>query len=358
MKALFVLPNLNAGGAERVVTLFAREFVAMGVETDIVLMLDDQVQYDVPEGVRLVKLNTRDMARKERLHVMRTYFKQEKAKKQKLAVFPFHDSCLKNVLFAVAGLNIPVVASERNNPYIQGSDALRRLKANIPYMLASACVFQTPDARDYYYPIVRRKGYVIANPLQLQEPLTWCGPEQRSIVSVGRLEPQKNQSLLIDAFEMLNRERPEYTLEIFGEGALRKELQEKIDRKGLSNVIHLRGFDKHVQKRVSEAALFVLPSDYEGMSNALIEALAMGVPSVSTDHPIGGARWLMQDRSKGVLTPVGDAKALYSAMKHVIDNPKEARAMSENGKILQELLSASNIACEWLRVVKEMGNMQ
>lgn len=358
VKAIFVLPNLNAGGAERVVTLLSRELVALGLAVDIALMLDEEVQYEVPNGVQLVKLNTRAMPRKKRLNVMRKYFSQEKKRNPQLVVLPFHDSCLKNVLMAVFGLNIRVVASERNNPYIKGSSGISRLKANVPYALASACVFQTPDARAYYAPVIQKKGFIIANPLQLNESLVWSGEEEKSIVSVGRLEPQKNHSMLIEAFEMLHREYPEYILDVYGEGSLRAELQAKIQEKGLQNAVYLRGYSKEVQRRVSEAALFVLSSDYEGMSNALIEALAIGVPSVSTDHPIGGARWLIQDGVNGLLTPVADAQALYLAMKHLLENSDVAKQMSEEGKKLREKLSACNIAREWLQMIKTMRGMQ
>ena len=358
MKAIFVLPNLNAGGAERVVTLLSRELVAMGVAVDIALMLDEEVQYEVPDGVRLMKLNTREMPRKKRLTVMRKYFSREKKENPQLVVLPFHDSCLKNVLMAALGLGIRVVACERNNPYIKGTGGIRRLKANVPYALASACVFQTPDARAYYAPMIQKKGVVIANPLQLNASLDWKGIGRHTIVSVGRLEPQKNHAMLLDAFEMLHREYPQYILDIYGEGSLREELQTKINEKGLQNVFVLRGYSKDVQYPVSEAALFVLSSDYEGMSNALIEAMAIGVPSVSTDHPIGGARWLIQNGVNGMLTPVADAQALYLAMKRVLEDSDLARQISEEGKKLRERLSARNIAGEWLCMMKTIRGMQ
>ena len=274
-----------------------------------------------------------------------------------LVLLPFHDSCLKNVLFATFGLGIAVIASERNNPYIKGESKFARLKASIPYGLASACVFQTRDALEYYAPMVQKKGRVIVNPLQLKEELVWTGMGNRTIVSVGRLDPQKNQKMLIDAFWMLHKDHPECTLDIYGEGSLRPQLQEQIDALGLQEAVCLRGYDKQVQKRVSEAGVFALSSDYEGMSNALIEALAMGVPSVSTDHPIGGARWLIRDGDNGLLTPVGDADALYKAMAFLLEKPDQAAKMSEKGKQLRQTLSAHNIAREWLALIKTLRGM-
>lgn len=353
MKAIFIVYNLGAGGAERVVSILSKAFADRNIPVDIVMLLTDNVQYEIPASVNLVPMNTLDMSKADRISCLRAYFKAQKKQHRDIVALPFLDGSLRCALAAAAGLGIPVIASERNDPYQKGRGGLKRIGANVPYALANWCVFQTPDARDYYINSVKKRGTVIPNPLTLPEDLYWQGARSRRIVSVGRLEPQKNQKILIEAFARVHREFPDYTLEIYGEGSLRQQLQEQIQGLGLENAVFLRGHTSHVHAELSRAAMFVMPSDYEGMSNALLEALGIGVPVISTDHPIGGARMLIRDGENGLLTPVGDGQALYRAMVRLIREPEQAGAMGQNGQQVRQLLSVDAIAEKWLEVIEK-----
>lgn len=352
MKVIFILPNLGSGGAERVVTILSRALRERGFAVDIVMLLTDLVQYRVPDGVELVSLNTLGMSKPNRLRVLRNYLKKQKADHGRVTVVPFQDNCLQYAVVSAMGLGIPVVACERNDPYQKGTRGLARFKANLPYALARQCVFQTPDARAYYRMGVEQKSRVIVNPLILPEDICWQGQESKRILSVGRLEPQKNQKILIDAFARLHREFPDYTLEIYGEGALRQQLQTQINELGLEQAVFLRGYASDIHEKLTQAALFVLSSDYEGMSNALIEALAIGVPVVTTDHPIGGARMLVEDGVSGLMTPVGDTDALYQAMKRLLWDPELAAALSRSGVRVRERLAVDAVVRQWLDVLE------
>lgn len=348
MKVVFILPNLGAGGAERVVTILSKMLAGEGIAVDIVMLFSNDVRYQIPENVQLVSLNTGDMTLPERVKCLREYLIWQKREHKKVIEIPFQHNCLKYALLSAAGLGIRVIACERNDPYQKGTSRKARLAANIPYLLADRCVFQTPDARDYYFPPVRSKGKVIENPLVLPEELVWQGQNSRRIVSVGRLEPQKNQKMLIDAFSAFHQMHPEYELDIYGEGFLREELQQQIDSLGLHEAVFLRGYSSEIHKNLSQANMFVLSSDYEGMSNALMEAIAIGVPVVTTDHPIGGARMLIQDQVNGLMTPVGDSAALCAAMDRLVRQPDFAGTLGRNGIRIRERLEAGNIARQWM----------
>lgn len=355
LKIVFILPNLGAGGAERVVTILSREMVSRGVSVDILMMLDSIVKYTIPDGVSVINLEGCQLSRIQRIRKMREYFKQERNRNAHVVAIPFHDSCLKHVLAATVGLPIPVIACERNNPYVKGSSWKARLKANFPYQLASHCVFQTAEAQAYYWRSVQKKSSIIFNPLQLGPSVCWKGSSERRIVSVGRLEPQKNQAMLIDAFAQVHACFPESTLDIYGEGQLRQELQEQICSLGLEGIVTLQGYSNRIHEELAQASLFVLSSDYEGMSNALIEALAIGTPVVSTDHPIGGARELIRNGENGILIPVGDSNALALAIMEVLRDPERAERMSECSVKIRSELDAGKIAQVWLDMIFWLG---
>lgn len=347
MKCIFILPNLGAGGAERVVTLLAKEFVKMGIKVDIVLLLDDAIHYEIPLGVNVIPLNTAPLSKLNRIKLLREYVKKQTTGREKLVAIPFHDTCLKSVLCATFGMRITTIACERNNPYIKGTSFLKKLLANIPFVLATKCVFQTIDAMEYYSKMVRKKSTIIENPLSLNSEYKWKGQGTKRILSIGRLEEQKNQTLLIDAFREIHQEHPDYKLDIYGEGSLKSSLLDLISRYELDKYVTLKGHTKEVHKELEMSEIFVLPSDYEGMSNALLEAMAIGVPVVSTDHPIGGAKAVIINGENGLLTEVRSKKQLVDAIQKIIDNPALAREMSVNARKISDKLSSKEIAEKW-----------
>lgn len=152
---------------------------------------------------------------------------------------------------------------------------------------------------------------------------------------------------MIDAFSLFSKEYSEYILEIYGEGELEAELHELIKTKGLQEKIQLKGFCKDVHQRIRTAAMFVMSSDYEGMPNALLEAMAIGIPSISTDCPCGGPRMLIRTGENGILVPVGERDALVRAMSDIVQNPIKAQQLGQEASRVRELANAQTITDAW-----------
>ncbi|PWX16158.1 hypothetical protein CYK66_10205 [Clostridium perfringens] len=147
---------------------------------------------------------------------------------------------------------------------------------------------------------------------------------------MGRLHKQKNQKLLIDAFSRIADEFFDYSLEIYGDGELRPELQRQIQSYNLEKRIFLKGTRKNIHSSIYDASLFILSSDYEGLPNALIEAMALGIPCISTDCKPGGAREIINDNEDGLIVKINDAEALSYAIKYVLENSDFADKLSKN----------------------------
>lgn len=170
-------------------------------------------------------------------------------------------------------------------------------------------------------------------------------PVAGEIITCGRLEAQKNHKLLIDAFAEAIKEHPYARLKIYGEGSLRDVLQEQIDKLGLQDKAFLMGATNDVAKALQTADLFVLSSDYEGMPNALMEAMAAGVPCISTDCPCGGPRSLIDNYNNGVLIKINNKKMLSKELKSILE--KDNAVMGRNAHLKSKQFSPIEINGTW-----------
>ena len=192
---------------------------------------------------------------------------------------------------------------------------------------------------------------VIPNPIAASAiPERFEGKRRHTVVGVGRLSEQKNFEMLIHAFAALPARFSDYTLEIYGGGPLEEKLHNVIDEAGLSERAKLMGIKKNVMHYISDAALYVMSSDYEGFPNALAEAMATGIPVISTDFSTGVAGDIVKSEN-GIVIPVGDREALTEAMEKMLSDEHEWERMSIENRKLLDVLSEKNVMKMWVQVL-------
>ncbi len=254
------------------------------------------------------------------------------------------------------------VVSERVDPY-----AYHGKRARIRFELmkfANGTIFQTEGAKNFFeqYRKVYQNSTVIPNPVVVSENIlakqnSIPSPAERDkrIVTVGRLAlKQKRQDILLEAFRLFHMEYPEYKLVIYGDGADEKNIQALIEEMGLSEYAVLAGRTDSVEEEIFRAGAFALTSDFEGIPNALIEAMSIGVPSVSTDCSPGGAALLIKDGKNGFLVPRGDAHAIAEKLAILVSNAETAERFSKNSPAITEEFAESIIADKWEAYFKKM----
>ncbi|MBR4727357.1 MAG: glycosyltransferase [Clostridia bacterium] len=220
------------------------------------------------------------------------------------------------------------------------------------YGRAQAAVFQTPVQRDYYSFLPNVSKYVIPNFIQsAQLPEPYLGERRKQIVNFCHLVGVKNLPLLLDAFSLLHVEHPDYSLAIYGDGNLKKRLIEKIQALELCGFAEIHDADLQIHDKILDAAMFVSSSDREGISNSMLEAMAIGLPCVCTDCAGGGARMMIEDHENGLLVPMRDVEALYKAMKEVIETPGLAEKLSRNAVKIRERLRPDVICQQMLDAI-------
>lgn len=347
MKICFITATLAGGGAERVIANLANEMVARGHQVTILLTSEKIVEYNLASQIEVLLVSNRTgHGVKERIRRIRNLRKYFRAHKDVYYISMPTDTNIF-VLIASAFLDINLIISERNDPNQYEHSIIR----NVSYRFAKKIVFQTEDAGKCFSKRLQCLGTVILNPVSEALPEVYTGTRKKKIVAVGRLDEQKNHKILITAFADFNKAYPEYDLDIYGRGPLEEQLIHYINELGLSNKIHLCGFSKDVWCKAADAAMYVLSSDYEGMPNSLLEAMAMGMPVISTDCPIGGSSMLIEDGVNGLLVPTKDEKRLSLAMCFMAKNSELATQYAEAAVMVRERLSVKRICDQWIEYI-------
>lgn len=240
-----------------------------------------------------------------------------------------------------------VIAAERVDPASYSNRIAKMLRCFAK--CADGWVFQTEDAQKWYGDSVKDcKSAVIPNainPIFIRPQ--FVGEKRKVIVGAGRLNDQKNFGLLIRAFAKIAPEFPKYNLIIYGKGDKEQELKSLVERLGLQGRIELPGNIQNIADEMEKNAMFVLSSNFEGMPNALMEAMALGLPCVSTDCPCGGPRYLIQDGVNGLLVPVGDVDEMAEALRKILSDSNMAENMGKAAMKIAKDLAPDKIYGKW-----------
>ena len=244
--------------------------------------------------------------------------------------------------------------SERTDPARDPSNRLAQRLRDICYRKADRMVFQTPDAMHYFDRTIRSHSRVIGNPLTLGLPQWQPDQSTDTVVAVSRLESEKNIALLVRAFHKFVRANPGYHLIVYGEGKQRAALERLTESLSIAELVEFPGHASEVHERLKSGSMFVLSSDFEGMPNALLEAMSMGMPVISSDCPIGGPRMLIDDGSNGLLVPVGDAQTMADAMTRFAKDPGFARSLASRAKQVGVDYDQQRIVSQWEELLLEL----
>jgi glycosyltransferase involved in cell wall biosynthesis len=343
MRIGFVTSSLGSGGAERVTSILSSEFAKEHTVFVIITSIRQKEVYSC--GLSSILY----LSEEKRISPLRKINKLVKLinEKQLEILVAFPDPCSYYGAVAAKRCQIPCICSERNAPQFAPTSPLMRFLRKRSYHLATRIVFQTEEAKKYFNVRIQKKGVIIPNPFQKRSPEDRV--PSHSLISAGRFTHQKNFPCLIRAFSIFCQSFPDYTLTIFGEGPERKSLERITKKLHLQSKVFFPGFSNCLDQELKKAGIFVMTSNHEGIPNALLEAVAAGVPCVSTDCPVGGPRQLIGLNPKDRLVKVGDYRAVASALKDIATHYEDAEKVCLSyGQKLTATLATEKITIQWL----------
>lgn len=347
MRIGIVILRMSFSGAENVADALISEFRRKGHEVHVILtcnnsnIKDKQYIHDASyNGNRLLRtfkrsIRIREIVKAENLDVV--------------VGFGLVDSI--HMLRALTFFNITKVACERMDPATYPFKKSQRIERNIMYRFLDGMILQTSGQKEFYERFLNTKMAVIPNPVRSVDFMA-LPVEQRKkeFVTVARLDnAQKNHLFMFDCFSEFLESHPDYVLKLYGDGPDRKVYEEYIEKNKLGGKILLCGKVAAPQNEIKASTAFLLTSNHEGMPNALIEAMSIGLPCISTDCGGGGAKDLINNMDNGILVNKCDKKEFVNAMCKVADSIDLQRRLGENALKINEDLSIEKIADQWIK---------
>ena len=348
-KIAIIAHGLSGGGAERVASLLASYLAENQYEVLFICAYhtveeDSKAPYPLDSRVKVQYIQVKTNISPLRFMTRSVRIRQ--------AVRDFSPDWVVSLITYEALLTTfskyPVIYSLRNDPGRTMAQGFRSRLTAFMLSRAKKIVFQSQGAQDFFQSGIREKSVVIPNPINTKELPLWTEfAHEKKFMTACRLRGQKNLPMLAEAFAMVHKEHPDYTLEIYGQGDLENEIREKIRSLQAEDYIFLKGFTADVHGVMARSSGFVLSSNHEGLSNSMLEALCMGVPCVCTDCPPGSVREYIVSGENGFLTRVGDAQDMKEKICALIENPALAPAFAERNMVVRKKLDTEFICKEW-----------
>ncbi|MCR4754367.1 MAG: glycosyltransferase [Lachnospiraceae bacterium] len=353
-QVVFVTISMAGGGTEKVITTLANYWSSKGNSVSIFMIGGDEIAYELSENIEIKQLSSATkgsaLARIARIRTLRKEFKI----RRNATIIAMGTVASMFTAFALIGLGNRLILSERNDPNRLNHRPIKkyeRIIRNILYLRGNRIVFQTDMARDAFPRSIKSRSVIIMNPISENLPAaTDYADREKIVMTAGRLTEQKNHRLLIDAFIDFQKEHNDYILKIFGSGDKEEELIRYISDNKAESIIKLCGFSDKILDEMNRAQIYVSSSDWEGVSNSLMEAMAMGMTVIATDCPMGGSKELIRNEENGILVGVGRKPELIQALSSVTDMDL-AKKYADNAKDVRNDYSVSTIVHEWEKLL-------
>jgi GalNAc-alpha-(1->4)-GalNAc-alpha-(1->3)-diNAcBac-PP-undecaprenol alpha-1,4-N-acetyl-D-galactosaminyltransferase len=343
---MFVAPSLSGGGSERVMLLIANRFVEMGRKVCFILTKSDRVDYEINPEIEIIK-NTRNNNPLGQIKFIREQIQKYKS----YTVISFFTNQNLFTLIAKVGYKNTLIISERNDPSKTVPNRIMNTIRAVLYRTTDVIVFQTDDAKKYFNRVIQNKSVIIPNPIKDNLPEPFLGEREQRLVAFSRLNKQKNLPLMLDACKIVFTQYPQFRLDIYGTGEEEETLKDYVKMIGIEDNVNFKGFSSNIHEEIIDATAYLSSSDFEGISNSMLEAMAIGLPCICTDCPVGGAGMFINSYENGILVPVGDASLMARAINNVIENKELRNRLSHNAKEIGGILAIDKILKKWLSIM-------
>lgn len=361
MKIALYISGMKYGGTERKVGNIANYLAADGYDVLMVNVRIEDGEYPLDSRIRRVICEpAKEELTSNRIHNFSLRFKKLRQiwiEEKPDVILSYIGKTNMMTILTSRGLKIPVAVGLAGTPTEEYYTPFLRICAKLLFAHADAVVLQTKQSESFFPRRVLKKSIIMKNPMAPEFDVDrYEGERDKTIVSVGRIDANKNHELVINAFSKVADAYPAYKLIIYGEGDLRESLIDKVNKMGMAERILLPGRTQNVADTIKKAGVFVLTSNTEGSPNALIEAMMLGLPVISTDCPCGGPAELITNGSNGLLISVGDEKMMQDCLQKLLGDLHFADQIGRAASETRAIYSPKIVMKRWEYFLETLAN--
>ena len=330
-KVCIAIHGLAHAGAERVAASWANYLAEHGHQVSVIVYAHGEDTYDLDQRVRILPLaDTQQqyyqMSKRKQLSRIRSLIRQQKPQ----ILISFLPKMQISVMLATFGMRLKRLETVRNNPWIDTDVSGKRFLWNLCFCRSDIILVQTKEQSEYFSKRLRKKCVVISNPISdsfAAQQKNYQGENTTRFIAVARINTQKNYPLMIRAFAQATKDEPLCTLDIYGAGSPEKiqSVRELIEQLGMADRIQLCGWRRDISDLLPQYDAFLMSSDYEGMPNALAEAMSAGLVCLSTDCKTG-PKDMITSGENGILAKTGDVTSFAEGIETIIHMDRQQRA--------------------------------
>lgn len=358
IRIVFLTGNLCNGGAQRVIALLSSKLADKGLEVFLLVFYKSENEYSISKNVNISYMaedyeSYSNISPFKRIYKIRRYLKRISPD----VGIGFMEAGYALYLSGI-GLKIHCIASARIDPiHILNKTGFRAVINKWWFKKADAVVLQTESQKRNVLHLWK-SCVIIPNPITdivLEKDIDSYSEKCCNMIMVGRLMPQKDYETAIKAFEIVYRQHKDARLNIYGKGEMELQLRQLIKMLGLDSVVQLKGWTNNVVDELRNADMFLLSSRYEGMPNALMEAMAVGLPCISTDCDTGPSE-LITHGENGFLVSVGDIHEMAMRINEVIDMEKAKREQMGRSahEFIKRNMNIDKVANMWQSLFEDL----
>ena len=361
-KIAFHLNCLEQGGAERVVTNLAHQFAQEGYEVIVATEWKAENEFALDERVRRVivgpKESDENRSRLAKILLRFSYLRKFIKRVRPDVLIAFGQKANYRALISSLFTKQKTIVCVRTDPKGHYDGVMDKIQIPLLFPTAAGFVFQTEGQRDFFPACARSHSRIILNPIHdkyIQAPKD--APFRKEVVQSGRLVDFKNQPMLIRAFLRVHEKHPDYVLKIWGPDSFdgtKEILENMIKERNAQDCVFLCGGSDALEKEMAGAAVYAFSSDWEGLPNALLEAMALGLPVVATDCPCGGPRTVIEHEKNGLLVPIMDEEALAAGMERLIEDRQLAQRLGKEAAKISEIANGRAVFEQWRDYIEEV----
>jgi len=347
---LFIVGSMGAGGLEKVTSIVANHYAKKGNNVFILQLLSPEVFQILDSNIKIIKFTDTKIKSSQ----VRYFFRWIKCIKK--CIEELSIDTIIAMTFKIGALTVlankkrkaKLIVREVNDPiYTGGNKILFKIIDKI-VSKADAIIFQTEWEKKCHSKKCAQIGHIIYNPIIVCEEA--CSQKTKKIVSMGRLDiKQKKQDVLIRAFSLFLEKHPQFVLEIYGKGPDKEIINKLIQELNIEEKVYIFDPCVDIHKKIKNASIFVLSSEFEGLSNALVEAMLIGIPCISSNW--NGVEEVIIDGFDGLIFRKDNVMELTNLMEKVVSNAELSEKLSKNAKEKKYIFSYDNVISKWEKLI-------